>query len=170
MSDTYPLILDSEARGTLQVEKKGLITEFRARCPDPGRLVRLSVFGEGKEGYLGVMEPEGGELRLCRKLSRSAMAAFPETIAYASEAGRSGRPDAALPLPDSPGPSRRPGERNRRADVLWRQVGDGSLYTVRGGKAYRAFPMAGTGLPLERAAERRIIEGVEYVVFPLEEV
>lgn len=163
MFDTYPLILDSETKGTLQVAKKGLVTEFRARCPDPGRLVRLSVFGEGKEGYLGVMEPEGGELRLCRRLSRAAMAGFPEHIAYASQAG-----GGHAPAP--PKPETRSGRgAAREPDVLWRRVGDGSLYTVTGGRAWRAIPMANAGLPLEKAAERRVIEGVEYVIFPLEE-
>jgi hypothetical protein len=28
--------------------------------------------------------------------------------------------------------------------------------------------MAGHGLPMEKMAERRVIEGVEYAVFPLE--
>ena len=164
MSDTYPLILDSATKGSLQVTKQGLITEFIARCPDPGRLVRLSVFGEGKEGYLGVMEPEGGELRLCRRFSRAAMAGFPETIAYASEAGE-GR--APAPVADRK-PSRGAG-RSRQQDVLWRRVGDGSLFTVMGGRAYRAVPMADLGLPLSKASDRRVIEGVEYVIFPLEE-
>ena len=164
MSDTYPLILDSETRGSLQVTKQGLTTEFRARCADPGRLVRLSVFGEGKEGYLGVMEPEGGELRLCRRFSRAAMADFPETIAYASEAGS----DRA-PVPEPEKTTHRTPGRSRRQDVLWRRVGDGSLFTVTGGKAYRAVPMANLGLPLSQASDRRVIEGVEYVIFPLED-
>jgi hypothetical protein len=165
MTDTYPLILESETKGSLQVTKQGLITEFIARCPDPGRLVRLSVFGEGKEGYLGVMEPEGGELRLCRRFSRAAMAGFPETISYASEAGRSCQPAPAVDRKLARGGGGRP----RQQDVLWRRVGDGSLFTVTGGKAYRAVPMANLGLPLAKASDRRVIEGVEYVIFPLGE-
>ncbi len=164
MTETYPLILNSETVGTLQVTKQGLLTEFRARCADPGQLVRLSVFGEGKEGYLGVMEPEGGELHLCRRLSRAAMEGFPEHISYASLAGNHRDPALSPEITDG-----RPGRGGRREpDVLWRRVGDGSLYTVTGGKAYRAVPMARAGLPLERAADRRTIEGVEYVIFPLD--
>ena len=61
MDETYPIMIDGEHAGTLTVARRGLLTEFTARCADPGRLLRLSVYGGGREGYLGVMAPEGGE-------------------------------------------------------------------------------------------------------------
>ncbi len=163
MSETYPIHIDGEKKGTLTVTEEGLSRVFRARCEDPGRLVRLSVYGEGREGYLGVMEPENGALSLCRKLSRTAAASFPERIEYAAEAGSAAPPrrEAAPAAPAS-----RP--RGRERDVLWRRVGDGSLYADLGDKQYRAVPMARLGLPAGKMAERRTIEGVEYAVFPLE--
>lgn len=173
MSETYPVIIDSENKGTLTVTKKGLTTEFLARCADPGRLLRLSVFGEGTEGYLGVMEPEGVGLFLCRKLTRAAMAGFPAVIAYAAEAGSSHAPAAPPPAQAASAPTAAPargaGPRARQPDLIWYSAGDGSLFTTSGGRSYRAIPMAAWGLPMERAVERRIIDGVEYAVFALEE-
>ena len=95
MSEEYPIIIDSRTAGTLTVTPAGLTTEFLARCADPGRLIRLSVYGEGGEGYLGVMEPMGGALTLCRRLSRAAMALFPERIDYAAESGAEHTPGPA---------------------------------------------------------------------------
>ena len=173
MSETYPIVMNGGENGVLTVARKGLITEFTGRCRDPGRLFRLSVYGEGAEGYLGVMEPVGGELYLCRKLSRTAMAYFPGKIEYAAEAGGTNAPappprqeETAAPRPGSGG---RPGPRQRQGkDLIWYSAGDGSLYTVWNGRSYRAIPMAAWGLPLERAVERRTIDGVEYAVFALE--
>ena len=170
MSETFPVIIDGKTAGTLTVTPAGLTTEFLACCADPGRLVRLSVYGEGGEGYLGVMEPMGSRLRLCRRLSRAAMTGFPDPIAYASEAGAEHAP-APVPVPEEKPPPR--GNRSRggsaQKDLLWYAVGDGSLYTVSGGVGYRAIPMAAWGLPLERAVEKRTIDGVEYAVFALDD-
>lgn len=170
MAERYPLRLRGEEIGALTVERRGLVTEFTARCPDPGRLVRLSVYGGGAEGYLGVMEPTGGMLSLCRKLTREAMRSFPDQIEYAAEAG-------GAPAPPGPGERvtasgrgtrQNPRQNSQSSDVLWRRVGDGSLYALWRGKAYRAIPMAAWGLPLERAVDRRVIDGVEYAIFSLE--
>jgi len=177
--------MHNEKTGTLTVTEEGLMTVFDARCADPGTLVRLSVYGEGKEGYLGVMEPEGGALILRRRLSRSAMAGFPEKIAYAAESGLAAAP-AAEPAPPSP-PETAPEpageivpepERESAApsepeeapveDILWYQAGDGSLFTTWNDRPYRAIPVSAWGLPMERALDKRVIDGVEYVIFPLD--
>lgn len=166
MGERVPLLLRGEETGFLTVERRGLITEFSARCPDPGGLVRLSVYGGGKEGYLGVMEPANGALTLCRKLTREDMRAFPSKIEYAAEAG--GVPGPPPKRENAPGPRRQERSADRGNDVVWTQVGDGSLYAVWRGRPCRAVPMAAWGLPLERALDRRVIDGVEYAVFPLE--
>lgn len=88
MSETYPVLINGEKKGTLTVSREGLTTRFDAKCEDPGTLVRLSVYGGGKEGYLGVMTPENGVLTLHRRLTRAALAAFPAEIELAAEAGR----------------------------------------------------------------------------------
>lgn len=168
MSETYPVILDGREQGELTVHQQGLTTEFTARCADLGRLLRLSVYGGGAEGYLGVMEPMGGALYLCRRFSRAAMAGFPEEIEYAAESGAANTPPAPPPKEKDTTPSRgRTGRRER--DRLWYSAPDGSLYTAWEGKTYRAIPMAAWGLPLERAVERRVIDGVEYAVFEVED-
>ena len=162
MDETYPIILSGVKRGTLSVRRQGLFTEFAARCADPGGVLRLSVYGDGREGYLGVMEPCNGELTLLRRLSRTAMAGFPSPIAYAAAAGKKSAPppeEPAQPPPDSGG---------AHTDLLWYQAGDGSLVTTWKGRQFRAIPMAGWGLPLEQAVERRTIDGVEYAVFALD--
>ena len=67
-----------------------LLTEcalFADKIAIDEELVRLSVYGEGAEGYLGVMGPRDGELYLSKKLSRSAVSGFPGSISFAARAG-----------------------------------------------------------------------------------
>ena len=182
MSETYPVLINGEKKGTLTVSREGLTTRFDAKCEDPGTLVRLSVYGGGREGYLGVMTPENGVLTLHRKLTRAALAAFPAEIEFAAEAGRKTaaperrpetaqtpekRPEAApaqpAPVPPAPKP------REHAGDIVWHDAGDGSLYTVYKNQPYRAIPMAAWGLPTERMVEKRTIGGVEYAVFALKD-
>lgn len=173
MDETHvPIRLDGETRGELSVTGEGLLTRFDARCADPGRLVRLSVYGEGREGYLGVMEPENGALSLHRKLSRAERADFPERIEYAAEAGETKTASkGARPAPQSVpqnAPRRGAGRaQSREGDTLWRQVGDGSLYAETPQGSFRAIPAARYGLPSKNAADRRVIEGVEYIIYRL---
>lgn len=200
MSETYPVLINGEKKGTLAVSREGLTTRFDAKCEDPGTLVRLSVYGGGREGYLGVMTPENGVLTLHRKLTRAALAAFPAEIEFAAEAGRKTaapeqRPEGgqapekrgetaasaqAAPGPSAPGQSApRPNAapmpnaaarpRERAGDIVWRDAGDGSLYTVYKNQPYRAIPMAAWGLPVERMVEKRVINGVEYAIFALKD-
>ena len=82
-----PIIIDGELCGAVEVSRRGGMTVFSARCRMLDGLLRLSVYGSGGEGYLGVMAPVGGELRLERSLSRAAMRGFPEQADFASRAG-----------------------------------------------------------------------------------
>lgn len=188
MSETYPVLLCGEKKGTLTVSCEGLTTRFDAKCEDPGTLVRLSVYGGGREGYLGVMTPENGVLTLHRRLTRAALAAFPAEIEFAAEAGRktaapeqkpeSARPPEkrteaapvqAAPAQSTPMQNTAPKPRERAGDIVWRDAGDGSLYTVYKNQPYRAIPMAAWGLPTERMVEKRTIHGVEYAIFALKD-
>lgn len=189
MSETYPVLINGEKKGTLAVSREGLTTRFDAKCEDPGTLVRLSVYGGGREGYLGVMTPENGALTLRRKLTRAALAAFPAEIEFAAEAGRKTaaperRPEAGQtpekrpePTPAQSAPAAQsapmagtaPRPRERAGDIVWRDAGDGSLYTVYKNQPYRAIPMAAWGLPTERMVEKRVINGVEYAIFALKD-
>jgi hypothetical protein len=89
ITGSYPIILDGETTGELSVSREGLFWCFEARSEGRGELVRLSVYGEGREGYLGIMEPFGEMLRLTKKLSRAALRDFPLKISYAGQAGES---------------------------------------------------------------------------------
>lgn len=189
MSETYPVLLCGEKKGTLAVSREGLTTRFDAKCEDPGTLVRLSVYGGGREGYLGVMTPENGVLTLHRRLTRAALAAFPAEIEFAAEAGRKSaaperrpeserppekRAETAAPVQTTPAQpvamqNTAPKPRERAGDIVWRDAGDGSLYTVYKNQPYRAIPMAAWGLPTERMVEKRTIHGVEYAIFALKD-
>ena len=83
----HPIIIDGNAAGSLTVAEDGLFTVFEATLPGYGELLRLSVYGGGREGYLGVMQPWSGGLYLRRRLSRSELRRMPEVIEYAAPAG-----------------------------------------------------------------------------------
>lgn len=83
----HPIIIDGNAAGSLTVTEDGLFTIFEATLPGYGELLRLSVYGGGREGYLGVMQPWSGGLYLRRRLSRSELHRMPEVIEYAAPAG-----------------------------------------------------------------------------------
>ena len=116
----YPIMTEGERVGTLKVEREGLMTVFDASAADNGELFRISVYGGGGEGYLGMMWPENGVLRLVKRLSRAAMAEFPAEIEYAGPSGRRGdsgtgtapekAPKALLgtPVPKTPAETRVP--------------------------------------------------------------
>lgn len=94
MEGKYPIIIDGATLGSLEVKKCGARTAFAARCRMVEGLLRISVYGEGKEGYLGVMAPESGELTLTRTLSPLDMRAFPGRI---ESVGRAGKGRSAVP-------------------------------------------------------------------------
>lgn len=85
ITGNYPIILDGETVGELTVTREGLFWSFEAKCEKRNEIVRLSVYGDGKEGYLGIMEPFGDMMKLNRKLSRSALREFPEKISHAGQ-------------------------------------------------------------------------------------
>ena len=153
----YPVYLRGERAGTVRISKEGIRYIVDAFCPHTDGLVRLSLYGGGREGYLGVMQPENGGLRLRRSLSRSDAAAFPQAPAYAAERGGA---RAERPAPKPP--------RERERDTLWHPDGLGLLFAEENGETLcavpRRFGMAcrGTELP------PRVIEGEEYRVFALE--
>ena len=88
MEQRYPLMLDGETAGELTVRPAGGWTLFDVRCRAAPGIIRVSVYGAGREGYLGVLAPEGDGLALHRRLSRSALRDFPEKIEFAGRAGQ----------------------------------------------------------------------------------
>ena len=47
----YPLMLEGKRAGTVAVRREGLFTVFEAQCSVQRELLRLSVYGQGREGY-----------------------------------------------------------------------------------------------------------------------
>jgi hypothetical protein len=159
----YPIYMDGAAAGTLEVHGEGLMTVFTAELPGREGIVRLSVFGGGREGYLGVMAPAAGALRLTRRLSAADMRGFPEKIEYAAPRGRARAP--ACPPPETPpaapsAPSAVPPETE---GLLWFSTPEGVLTAFDGTRTLTAIPADAARPP--RGLLRRI-NGREYLVFP----
>lgn len=107
--EIYPLILDGEQAGEAAVRREGGWTVFDVRCRAMEGILRVSAWGGGREGYLGVLAPEGDGLALHRRFSRNELREFPAAIEYI---GRAGVPCTA-PTEQAEEAERKPGtERN----------------------------------------------------------
>lgn len=137
----YPLYIDGKPKGTLTVTQEKLHLVFHAECEYTQRLIRLSVFGNGKSAYLGVMEPKNNKLVLCRRKSRSELKNFPTPIEYAA--------DREL-IADK-----------KSDDTVWYEAPNGTLST----KGLIAIP---SDIRHPKNCDIRRINGREYVVFPSE--
>ncbi|NCB51832.1 MAG: hypothetical protein EOM54_08135 [Clostridia bacterium] len=163
--DEYPVMAGGARVGTLKVTQKGLLTVFDASAIDNGEVFRISVYGGGEEGYLGVMWPEKGALRLIKRFSRAAMADFPEVIEYAGQSGeRSSPPSPSGAQPAVP----RQDERvmPECGDTLWYSAPDGTLSTFDGQRLLIAMPADEVSVPKGSEGVLRRINGREYIVFP----
>ena len=187
MEGTYPLLLDGAQAGELRVSAQGAWTVFEARCAMQPGIVRISVYGENREGYLGVLAPEGEELVLRRKLSRSALREFPALIEYAARAGEPAGRDAPIAPPEPPAvgrdahiapPEEAPPEEvpppppepetqppPDGADLYWYATPDGALVAFDGERNLTALPMGDDRIPADGGGEHRTIDGWTYVVF-----
>lgn len=161
---TIPIILDGERCGAVVTRREGAYTVFEARCALRPGLVRLYLFGPDGRGYLGLLCPEGGELRLRRRLSRAEMRRLPAKPEYASAEPQSAG-SAPEEAPQSAGSV--PEEATRRTssgpEGAWLERGDGSLVLERGGERLLALPCA----LRSNTAGVRLIErgGRRYMVF-----
>ena len=148
--ETYPVILDGKECGEVRVYRSGSRCVFECFAAMRKRLIRLSVYGGGREGYLGVLAPERGRLYIRRTLSQAAMRGFPENIEYASEAGnRQAEPKQEPPSGEEGG-------------LLWFSSPSGVLTASDGEQNLTAVP---AGKIQASGVERRTIAGAEYVVF-----
>ena len=59
MEGVYPIVIDGEIAGKLTVRAAGGRTVFSAVCRPLEGVVRISVYGGGREGYLGVLARRG---------------------------------------------------------------------------------------------------------------
>lgn len=169
MEGTYPLLIDGRESGELRVTRRGALTLFEAEAEDGGGILRLSVYGGGREGYLGVMSPSGeGRVALRRQLSRAALRDFPEHIEYAAPAGAApavtepepGPEPESAPEPE-PGPDEGP-----EGGLIWYSSPDGTLSAHDGRRLLVALPADDARVPAWAGDVVRSINGRKYVVFP----
>ena len=166
MELSIPILYENKPVGTLTAARDGLYTVYTAACTVEGvTRLRLSVYGEDKEAYLGLMLPDGeGRLTLRKRLSRLERARLPETPLFAAEEhsafpeldGRCHEPEPPEETVPVPGED----------DVFWHAGPDGTLYAVEGAQAWIAIPEARADVPPEARRLLREIEGARYLVFP----
>ncbi|MEA4934720.1 MAG: hypothetical protein VB071_14220, partial [Lawsonibacter sp.] len=161
MTGEYPVILDGAKAGKLNVSKQGLKYIFDAFCPDTDKLIRLSVYSDSGEGYLGVMQPDNGGMRLHREMSQNALSQFPREIKYA---GRSGEKREKQKQPQKPNAA----QQKKENDTYWKKDALGMLWSTENGVELCAIPkilkIACYGVELPA----RTIEGVDYRIFKIE--
>ena len=141
---TYNILHSGKPIGTLETTADGLYTVFSARCEPVLPRLRLSVFGETAHAYLGLMLPEDGALYLQKRLTRLECERLPSPILYAAEEAA----EAAEPSD-------------------WRPAPDGTLRRIEGDVLFVAVPRQRARVPGVPRHLLRVIDGREYLVFPL---
>lgn len=69
-----PVYFDNNIAGELSITSCGIYTEFSVdAAPVSGNVLRCRVMGDG-ELNLGILKPERGRLRLCRRFSKNQLA------------------------------------------------------------------------------------------------
>ena len=87
MEELYPVVIDGRLVGEMKIYKEGLMTVFDADLCMCEGILRLSAYGGGGEGYIGVLAPMEERLRLRKSLSPSAMRAMPSPIEFVTVSG-----------------------------------------------------------------------------------
>lgn len=166
MEGTYPIIIRGAQCGELSVTKQGAYTRFFAQCDKCAEVIRICVYGEGKEGYLGVPVPKGEKLVLDKRLSPSSMKHFPEKIEGCTLAGHSPiakeeEKHEAEPMEECTQAEANEEEGSR----LWYATTDGALVSRDGETEMVALPPDDERVPKNFPGQPRIIEGKEYLVY-----
>lgn len=166
MEGSWPVMFGGREIGSLRAHERGAMTVFEAEAADQGGVLRLSVYGGGREGYLGVMSPSGeGRVALRRSLSRAALRGFPERIEYAAPSGEA----APAPEPEKPAPepvSKPEPEPEPEDGLIWYSSPDGTLSAHDGRRLLVALPADDARVPAWAGDVVRYINGRKYVVFP----
>ena len=166
MEGSWPVMFGGREIGSLRAYARGAMAVFEAEAADPGGVLRLSVYGGGREGYLGVMSPAGeGRVALRRSLSRAVLRGFPERIEYAAPSGEA----APAPEPEKPAPepvSEPEPEPEPEDGLIWYSSPDGTLSAHDGRRLLVALPADDARVPAWAGDVVRYINGRKYVVFP----
>ena len=168
MEGTYPIIIRGEKCGELSVSREGAYTRFLARCPLRPEVIRLCVYGQGKEGYLGVPLPKGEEMILDKRLSPSSMKLFPEKIEGCTLSGESAVkpvPEKQEEAPKEEEPAHCGENVEEEKPTLWYATTDGALVSKDGELEMVALPPEDERVPKDFPGQPRVIEGKEYLVY-----
>ena len=166
MEGVYPVIIDSAVCGKLRVEKEGAYTRFSLCCPMTEKVIRLSVYGEGREGYLGVPLPKEGKLCLDKRFSPSAMRGFPEKIDRCGLAGeKQEEPEENVPEMTRCEEAEAYPDEAQEDGPFWYASTDGALVSRDGDSEMVALPVGDERVPDNIPGQPRIIEGKEYLVY-----
>lgn len=154
----FPFYYKGKRAGTLQVSESGVYTLFRLAAEKIGeKMLRVSVYGAGKELCLGLAEVRAGKISFEKKLSRQSLRAFPSKIEYAAAAGEREEQKTAETAGEKT--EKKTGENG----LLWEKRPDGSLFTHDGISNLVALP---ANLRGEAGKERiKVIEGRSYMLF-----
>ena len=185
MSEEYPVVLDGETVGTLSVTRDGLLWVYDVRCTAPEGLVRLSVYGE-KEGYLGVLLPDGrGGAGLRKCFTRTAHETMPQHIRYVSRAGeqpvqtKTEAETVSEPIPEKEPqndaleaepfyvPEEGTAPKKEPPDIQWRHCAGGALTGNLNGTRFLAVPLKSDVAPVDGQFTRQKIENMDYAVFEM---
>ena len=165
LEGTYPILIDGALAGSLTVTAAGGRTAFSAVCRQLDGVVRISVYGGGREGYLGVLAPEGGGLALRRTLSRAALRDFPAEIAAVGRSGAQPEEPAA-PEPEQVSAGTPEPETPEEAEELrWYSSPDGALVCFDGTHSLIALPSGDERIPADVPGSPREIAGRAYLVY-----
>lgn len=149
----YKITEGERCVGTLTLRRDGLYTLVEAAAEPRGELTRLYIAGAGKSACLGLMKPEGGLVKLRRRLTRLELQALPERIETVSTC-----PPEELVKPPATKKSQKAALEN-----VWRQMPDGSLVMTAAEEKYIALPAK-----LRRTVpgvRLYVINGQEYLIF-----
>ena len=180
MEGVYPIMIDGTLAGKLTVTAQGARTVFSAECRLLPGIIRISVYGGGKEGYLGVLVPEDGKLTLKKTMSPVQLRDFPAVIDCADRAGLAAQyceeavPESAEaePTPEEAAPQIVPEPQTPELpadeaedDLYWYSSPDGALVRFDGERNLIALPAGDPRIPEGRGGQRRTVDGREYMVF-----
>ena len=160
LEGVYPIMIDGNLEGKLTVTVQGAWTVFDAVCrPLPG-VVRISVYGGGAEGVLGVLAPDREQFGLHKTLSRTELKSFPQEIESVERSGM--KLAAAEEKPEATGEPAVPEDTD---GLLWYFSPDGALVCFDGTRSLIALPLGDERIPAGFGGQRRSIEGKEYKVY-----
>ena len=171
MEGIWPVIIDGVECGSVTASRQGAYTVFSAEATYSGGLVRLSLYGSGSEGYLGVLAPDSeGRQKLTRRFTRAQLTGFPDAPEYAARAGSSPpekpRPDEEPIAPESDPAAEPDTAPPGGGDVLWYSSPDGTLSRHDGRLLLVPLPAENVRVPKWAGHVVQRINGREYVVFP----